>query len=59
MSVSHSRLVDAEDKIRSLLKGVRKIRDEITACDDPIPRWVAGDLNALCHQFMDEKGNLK
>ncbi len=59
MSVSYERLVEAEDKIRAILRGVRKIRDEITGSDDPIPLWVLGDLNALCNQFMDEKGNLK
>ena len=48
-----------EIKMRELLQGIRKIRDEITGSDDATPRWVPIDLNALCNEFMDEKGNLK
>lgn len=48
-----------ESKMRALLKGIRKIRAEITASDGDTPRWVPIDLNALCNEFMDEKGNLK
>lgn len=45
-------------KMRSLLTGIRKVCDEITASDGGTPRWVPIELNALCNQFMDEKGNL-
>lgn len=47
------------EKMKALLAGVRKIRDEITASDGDTPRWVAMDLNALVLQFADEKGKLK
>lgn len=46
----------SEDTVRAVLKGVRKIRDEITASDDPVPRWVPIELNALTHKFADDKG---
>jgi len=45
-------------RMRELLTGIRKIRDEITANDYQVPRWVPSDLNSLCNKFMDEKGGL-
>lgn len=55
---TEQKLVEAEIKMRELLTGIRKVRDEIISSHAHMPRWVSMDLNALCNQFMDEKGNL-
>jgi hypothetical protein len=52
------RLLEREKQLRSVLAGIRKIRDEITNSDTNVPRWVPIDLNKLVLQFADEKGTL-